>query len=141
MGRTVMAGVSAGEHLGASARTPGPRRAAGIYGTIITAAVLAAAGDHVPTLALAVSIVVTLVVYWLAEEYAELLGEQLEGGRLPTWADVAYCAWRGPAFRLAVSQCAGAGEPWRRTRVSRGSGGAAHLRWAAPVAGLASRSG
>ena len=45
------------------------------------------------------------------------------------------------AFRLAVSQCAGAGEPWRRTRVSRGSGGAAHLRWAAPVAGLASRSG
>ena len=53
----------------------------------------------------------------------------------------AYCAWRGPAFRLAVSQCAGAGEPWRRTRVSRGSGGAAHLRWAAPVAGLASRSG
>jgi hypothetical protein len=29
--------------------------------------------------------VVTLVVYWLAEEYAELLGEQVEGGRLPTW--------------------------------------------------------
>jgi hypothetical protein len=27
-------------------------------------------------------------VYWLAEEYAELLGEQLEGGRLPTWADI-----------------------------------------------------
>lgn len=41
-----------------------------------------------PTLPLAVSIVVTLVVYWLAEEYAELLGEQLEGGHLPTRADV-----------------------------------------------------
>ena len=27
-------------------------------------------------------------MYWLAEEYAELLGEQLEGGHLPTWADV-----------------------------------------------------
>jgi hypothetical protein len=83
-----MAGVSAGAHPGPSARTSGRRRAAGIYGTIITAAVLAAAGDHVPTLPLAVSIVVTLVVYWLAEEYAELLGEQMEGGRLPTWADV-----------------------------------------------------
>jgi hypothetical protein len=83
-----MAGVSAGAHPGPSARTSGRRRAAGIYGTIITAAVLAAAGDHVSTLPLAVSIVVTLVVYWLAEEYAELLGEQLEGGRLPTWTDV-----------------------------------------------------
>jgi hypothetical protein len=25
------------------------------------------------------------VVYWLAEEYAELLGEQAEGGLIPTW--------------------------------------------------------
>ena len=41
-----------------------------------------------PTRALAVSIVVTLLVYWLAEEYAEILGEQLEGGRLPTWRDI-----------------------------------------------------
>ncbi|HEY6425257.1 MAG TPA: hypothetical protein VIY28_18855 [Pseudonocardiaceae bacterium] len=83
-----MAGVSSGAHPGPSARAPGPRRAAAIYGTIITAAVLAAAGNQVPTLPLAVSILVTLLVYWLAEEYAELLGEQLEGGRLPTWADV-----------------------------------------------------
>jgi len=42
----------------------------------------------VPTLPLAVSILVTLLVYWLAEEYAELLGEQLEAGHPPTWADV-----------------------------------------------------
>ena len=56
-----------------------PRRAAGIYGRIITAAILAAIGDHMHTLPLTVSIPVTLVVYWLAEEYAELLGEQLEG--------------------------------------------------------------
>ena len=83
-----MSGVSPRTQPGHSARRAGPRRAAGIYGTIITAAVLAAAGDHVPTLPLAVSILVTLLVYWLAEEYAELLGEQLEGGRLPTWADV-----------------------------------------------------
>jgi len=63
----------------------GRRRAAGIYGAIITAALLAAAGAKLPTGALVVSVVVTLVVYWLAEEYAELLGEQVEGGFVPSW--------------------------------------------------------
>jgi hypothetical protein len=62
------------------------RRAAGIYGAIVTAAILAAVGSRLPTAALVVSVVVTLLVYWVAEEYAELLGEQVEGGVLPTWA-------------------------------------------------------
>jgi hypothetical protein len=62
----------------------GRRRAAGIYGAIVTAAVLVAAGGHVGTGALAVAVVVTLVVYWVAEEYAELLGEHVEHGRLPS---------------------------------------------------------
>ena len=66
----------------------GRRRASGIYGTIITAAVIAATGVRLTTLALVVSVLVTLLVYWVAEEYAELLGEQLEAGRLPTWLDV-----------------------------------------------------
>jgi hypothetical protein len=84
-----MAGVSVGGELsGPLARTTGQHRAAGIYGTIITATVLAAAGDHLATLPLAVSILVTLFVYWLAEEYAELLGEQLECGRLPAWQHI-----------------------------------------------------
>ena len=71
---------------------PGPaakkreRRAAGIYGAIVTAAILAAVGGRLPTAALVVSVVVTLLVYWVAEEYAEILGEQAEGGTLPTWA-------------------------------------------------------
>jgi hypothetical protein len=69
-----------------SATTPGRRRAAGIYGAIITAAVLAASGNSLPTRALVVAVVVTLLVYWVAEEYAELLGEQVTGGHLPTWA-------------------------------------------------------
>jgi hypothetical protein len=69
-----------------SAITPGRRRAAGIYGAIITAAVLAASGNSLPTRALVVAVVVTLLVYWVAEEYAELLGEQVTGGHLPTWA-------------------------------------------------------
>jgi len=66
------------------ATTPGRRRAAGIYGAIITAAIIAAVGGHLKTGELAVSVVVTLVVYWVAEEYAELLGEQVTGGHLPT---------------------------------------------------------
>ena len=32
-----------------------------------------------------VSVVITLLVYRLAKEYAELLGEQVEGGVVPTW--------------------------------------------------------
>jgi Flp pilus assembly protein TadB len=69
-------------------RSSGRRRAAGIYGTIITAAVIAATGVRLTTLALVISVLVTLLVYWVAEEYAELLGEQLEAGRLPTWLEI-----------------------------------------------------
>ncbi len=70
---------------------PGPavrkreRRAAGIYGAIVTAAILAAVGGRLPSDALVVTVVVTLLVYWVAEEYAEILAEQAEGGVLPTW--------------------------------------------------------
>ena len=62
------------------AKNLGRRRAAGIYGAIVTAAILETAGGHVSTAALVVSVVVTLLVYWLAEEYAQLLGEQVETG-------------------------------------------------------------
>jgi hypothetical protein len=81
-----MAGVAAtGTPAGLPGRPRGKRRAAGIYGAIITAAIIAAVGGHLPSLALVVAVVVTLLVYWVAEEYAELLGEQVEGGQLPTW--------------------------------------------------------
>lgn len=45
----------------------------GIYGTIICAATLAAAGDK-PAAKVAVAVVVTLFVYWTAERYSEVLG-------------------------------------------------------------------
>ena len=64
----------------------GRRRAAGIYGAIITTSIMTAAGGSLPTLALALSVLVTLVVYWVAEEYAEVLGRQASGGHVPTWA-------------------------------------------------------
>ncbi|HEX2308683.1 MAG TPA: hypothetical protein VHI14_10230 [Jatrophihabitantaceae bacterium] len=66
----------------------GRRRAAGIYGTVITAAVLAAAGGHLPTAALAIAVLTTLVVYWIAEQYAEVLAEETEHGHLPTWPKI-----------------------------------------------------
>jgi hypothetical protein len=83
-----MAGIVAGGgiQLGPAAKNLGRRRAAGIYGAIITEALLDTAGGHLSTAALVVSVVVTLLVYWLAEESAQLLGEQVEGGLLPSRA-------------------------------------------------------
>ena len=80
-----MAGIAAGGEIqrGPTTNNLGRRRAAGIYGAIITAAILDTAGGHVSTAALVVSVVVTLLVYWLAEEYAEVLGEQVEGVACP----------------------------------------------------------
>jgi hypothetical protein len=69
---------------GSELHRAGRRRSAGIYGTVVTAAIIAAGGNQLSTAALAVTIVVTLVVYWLAEEYAELLGEQTRAGQLPS---------------------------------------------------------
>ena len=84
-----MAGIAAGRTRPKSpARAQGRRRAAGIYGAIITAAILDTASGRMPTAALVIAVVVTLLVYWLAEEYAELLGEQVEDGHLPTWAHI-----------------------------------------------------
>jgi hypothetical protein len=45
----------------------------GIYGTVICASILASAGNQRPV-RVAVVVIVTLFVYWLAERYAEVLG-------------------------------------------------------------------
>src|SRR5262245_22522343 len=73
-----------GTQAGPTVKNLGRRRAAGIYGAIITAAILDTAGGHVSTVVLVISVVVTLLVYWIAEEYAEVLGEHTAGGRLPS---------------------------------------------------------
>jgi hypothetical protein len=85
-----MAGITAGGgvHAGPAAGNAGRRLVAGIYAAIITAAILDTAGDRLPTGALVAAVVITLLVYWLAEEYAELLGEQAAGGKLPSRAYV-----------------------------------------------------
>jgi hypothetical protein len=85
-----MTSIAAGDgaQLGPAVEKQGRRRAAGIYGAIITAAILDTAGGHVSTTALVVAVVVTLLVYWIAEEYAEVLGEQAAGGHLPSRASI-----------------------------------------------------
>jgi hypothetical protein len=72
------------------------RPANGIYGTIITASVLASAGDELAAVPLAVSVLLTLAVYWLADVYSELLGGHFERSRLPSWPEVRaamFVAW------------------------------------------------
>jgi hypothetical protein len=81
------------EQPAGSAETAGPqsaaktRRAEGIYGLIVAASVLATAGGQLRPVPLAVGVFVTLVVYWLAEEYAEV-GEHASAGHLPTWSHI-----------------------------------------------------
>ena len=85
-----MASVAAGDgaQAGPAVENLGRRRAAGIYGAIVTAAILDTAGGHVSTTVLVLSVVITLLVYWIAEEYAEVLGEQAAGGHLPDRASI-----------------------------------------------------
>ncbi len=73
-----------------SERDLGRRRAANIYGTIITASVLAAGGNVLSTAALEATVLVTLVTYWLAEQYAELIGEHTRAGQLPHLGQVGH---------------------------------------------------
>ena len=54
---------------------------------VVTGAVFASAGGQLKTLPLAIAVIVTLVVYWLAEEYAEV-GEHASAGRLPSRAQI-----------------------------------------------------
>src|SRR6059058_3769246 len=55
---------------------------AGIYGVIVSAAVMAA--SHAERIvAVAVSVLVTLVVYWSAERYARLVAARIHDGGRP----------------------------------------------------------
>jgi hypothetical protein len=98
-------------------RGAGRKAAAGIYGTIVTGSVIAAGGNSLRTWALAATIVVTLVVYWLAEQYAELVGEHIRDGRLPSLADAGRSLRRSfpmvtasfiPVITLLLARLAGA---------------------------------
>jgi hypothetical protein len=83
-----MTSIAAGDgaQSGPVAGNLGQRRASGIYGIIITAAILDTIGGRASTTVLVISVVGTLLVYWIAEQYAEILGEHSAGGQLPSLA-------------------------------------------------------
>ncbi len=64
-------------------KLPGPRGlAAGIYGLIVSSSVMVAGVGYYTAPKLAVAVLVTVFVYWLAERYADLLGELVHGKHL-----------------------------------------------------------
>jgi hypothetical protein len=50
-----------------------------IYGLIVSSGVMASAGPGVPLLGVAVAVLVTVLVYWVAEQYAAVLAGRLAG--------------------------------------------------------------
>lgn len=62
------------------ARTAKDEAPAGIYGTIICASVMAA-GSHYPVGEVAGTVIITLLVYWAAERWSEVMGGTLKGER------------------------------------------------------------
>jgi hypothetical protein len=62
------------------------RISAWIYGLIVSAAVVAASSWHGTIGTTAVSVAVTLLVYWLAESYSNLMGWRAFRGHRPGWA-------------------------------------------------------
>jgi hypothetical protein len=56
------------------------RVAASIYGTIVSASVMAAGADHLSVGQICAAVVVTVVVYWAAETYARVLAGRLLAG-------------------------------------------------------------
>jgi hypothetical protein len=82
--------ASAESTASSGAREPDPhsrlvRTASGIYGLIVAGSVLASVGAHLSTGPLVVAVFVTTMVYWLSEQYAELV-EHASAGHLPTWS-------------------------------------------------------
>lgn len=61
--------------------------AAGIYGIIVSAAVMAAV--HAPSVVTTVvAVLVTLTIYWAAERYARIVAERIHEGHRPAWTTV-----------------------------------------------------
>jgi hypothetical protein len=90
---------------------------AGIYGVIVSAAVMATSHADTATATIA-AVLVTLVVYWSAERYARLVAERIHEGHRPSWDHVRLqlaSGWRIvtasalPVAVLAVTRLLGAG--------------------------------
>ena len=74
-----------------------------IHGTIVGAAVMAAASLHGTLGQVVVSVVVTILVYWTAERYAAILASGVHGPA-PTWSRAGYALRQGwPMLEAAVA--------------------------------------
>lgn len=60
---------------------------AGIYGIIVGAAVVSTSPAE-RAVAVVISVLVTLIIYWAAERYARIVAERVHGGQRPTWQTV-----------------------------------------------------
>ncbi len=58
---------------------------AAIYGTIVSASVTAAAGEEESLLAVCVSVLVTVLVYWSAELYSDVLADRMNKPGSGSW--------------------------------------------------------
>ena len=63
--------------------------ASGIYGVIVSAAVMSASHAE-KAYKVIVAVVVTLIIYWGAERYARVVAERIHEGHRPSWTSVRY---------------------------------------------------
>jgi hypothetical protein len=68
-------------------RTDEEGTAAGIYGVIVSTAVMAAS-SATSAAALVAAVLGTLVIYWSAERYSRLVAERIHTGHRPSWRRV-----------------------------------------------------
>lgn len=71
-----------------------PAVAPAVYGLIVSSAVMASTGPDVPVLRMAVAVLVTVLVYWIAEQYASVLAARMDG-RATTWHQTRASLLRG----------------------------------------------
>ena len=90
--------------------------ASGIYGMIVSAAVLSASNAD-KAYKVMIAVVVTLTIYWGAERYARIVAERIHEGHRPNWTSVRFQLTRGwemvtasllPLLTLAVMTVLGA---------------------------------
>ena len=90
--------------------------ASGIYGVIVSAAVMSASHAE-KAYQVIVAVLVTLTIYWGAERYARIIAERIHEGRRPSWTSVRHQLTHGwemvtasalPLVTLAVMTVLGA---------------------------------
>ena len=116
--------------------------ASGIYGMIVSAAVLSASNAD-KAYKVMIAVVVTLTIYWGAERYARIVAERIHEGHRPNWTSVRYQLTHG--WEMVTASAAAAAHPRRpdpaRCRAAHGGARRAGLQHRSCSASRAGRSG